>query len=131
VETQPIEPNFARAFAYLKQKQRRRALVVVFTDLTGGISMQQLSAGVMGLRPPNLPLVVTISDPVLKDLTGAPPQSEAGVYERASAQRVLDERRAALQKLEMQGVLTLDVPASQLSAAVINKYLEIKGRGAL
>jgi uncharacterized protein (DUF58 family) len=131
VETQPIEPDFARAFAYLKQKQRRRALVVVFTDLTGGISMQQLSAGVMGLRPPNLPLVVTISDPVLKELTGASPQNESGVYERAAAQRVLDERRAALQRLEMQGVLTLDVPASQLSAAVINKYLEIKGRGAL
>jgi uncharacterized protein (DUF58 family) len=131
VETQPIEPDFARAFAYLKQKQRRRALVVVFTDLTGGLSMQQLSTGVMGLRPPNLPLVVTISDPVLKDLVSVPPQSEAGVYERAAAQRVLDERRAALQRLETQGVLTLDVPASQLSAAVINRYLEIKGRGAL
>ena len=131
VETQPVEPDFARAFAYLKLKQRRRALVVVFTDLTGGMSMQQLASGVIGLRPPNLPLVVTISDPVLKELSNAPPQDEVSVYERASAQQVLDERRTMLQKLEMQGVLTLDVPASQLSAAVINKYLEIKGRGAL
>jgi uncharacterized protein (DUF58 family) len=131
VESQPIEPDFAAAFAHLKQKQRRRALVVVFTDLTGGISMQQLASGVVGLRPPNLPLVVTISDPALKALTSQPPESELAAYERAAAQRVLSERRAALQRLEMQGVLTLDVPASQLSAAVINKYLEIKGRGTL
>jgi uncharacterized protein (DUF58 family) len=131
VETQPIEPDFARALNYLKQKQRRRALVVVFTDLTGGVSMQQLASGVVGLRPHNLPLVVTISDPVLKHLTSTSPESELSVYERAAAQRVLDERRAILRRLEMQGVLTLDVPASQLSAAVINKYLEIKGRGML
>ncbi|HEY3340722.1 MAG TPA: DUF58 domain-containing protein [Anaerolineae bacterium] len=131
VETQSIEPDFARAFAYLKQKQRRRALVVLFTDLTGGVSMQQLAAGMIGLRPTDLLLVVTISDPVLMELTSVPPGNEASVYERAAAQRVLDERRAALHKLGMQGVLTLDVPASQLSAAVINKYLEIKGRGLL
>ncbi len=131
VEAQPIEPDFARAFGYLKQKQRRRALVVVFTDLTGGVSMQQLASGVISLRPPNLPLVVTISDPVLKQLTSVPPENDMGVYERAAAQRVLDERRATLHRLELQGALTLDVPASQLSASVINKYLEIKGRGML
>lgn len=131
VEAQPIEPDYRRALSYLKSRQHRRALVVVFTDLTGGVSMQQLAAGVVGLRPPHLPLVVTISDPVLKDLSTTLPENEMDVYERAAAQRVLDDRRAVLQRLEMQGAMTLDVPATQLSAAVINKYLEIKGRGGL
>jgi uncharacterized protein (DUF58 family) len=131
VEAQPIEPDFGRALDYLKLKQRRRALVVVFTDLTGGLSMQQLASGVVGLRPPHLPLVVTISDPVLKELASVLPVNEVDVYERATAQRVLDDRRAVLQRLELQGALTLDVPASQLSSSVINKYLEIKGRGIL
>ncbi|MCL4505106.1 MAG: DUF58 domain-containing protein [Chloroflexi bacterium] len=131
VETQPVEPDFSRALGYLKLKQRRRALVVVFSDLTGGLSMQQLASGVIGLRPPHLPLVVTISDPVLKELATAVPAGEANVYERVAAQRMLDDRRMALQRMEMQGALTLDVPATQLSSSVINKYLEIKGRGIL
>jgi uncharacterized protein (DUF58 family) len=131
VEAQPVEPDFARALATLKRKQRRRALVVVFTDLTGGLSMQQLATGIIGLRPPHLPLAVTISDPTLKDLTTHAPGGELGAFERVSAQRVLDDRRAVLQRLEQQGALTLDVPASQLSASVINKYLEIKGKGVL
>ena len=131
VETQPVEPDFGRALSYLKLKQRRRALVVVFTDLTGGLSMQRLASGVVGLRPPHLPLVVTISDPALKELGERVPATEAAAFERVAAQRVLDDRRATLQRLEMQGAMTLDVPASQLSASVINRYLEVKGRGIL
>ena len=131
VETQPVEPDFRRALSYLKLKQRRRALVVIFTDLAGGLSMQQLASGVVGLRPPHLPLVVTISDPSLQALAAAVPADEVNAFERLAAQRVLDERRRLLQQMELQGALTLDVPSSQLSASVINKYLEIKGRGIL
>ncbi len=131
VETQPVEPDYKHALSYLRLKQRRRALVVVFTDLTGGVSMQQLTAGVVGLRPPHLPLIVTISDPFLKEMATATTLTEAQVYERAVAQRVIDDRRAVLQRMELQGAITLDVPASQLSASVINKYLEIKGQGIL
>lgn len=131
VEAQPVEPAFGRALSTLKTRQRRRALVVIFTDVTGGLSMQQLAAGAVSLRPPHLPLVVTIADPALNNMAGQAPADAAGAYERAAAQRVLDDRRAILQHLEHQGVLTLDVPASRLSAAVINRYLDIKGKGML
>jgi hypothetical protein len=36
-----------------------------------------------------------------------------------------------LETLQKRGVLTLDVPANQLSLAVINRYLELKGRTLL
>ena len=38
------------------------------------------------------------------------------------------ERRVVLDALRQRGVLTLDVPANQLSLSVINRYLELKGR---
>jgi uncharacterized protein (DUF58 family) len=44
---------------------------------------------------------------------------------------MLDERRLVLDTLHKRGVLTLDVPANQLSLAVINRYLELKGRTML
>ena len=50
------------------------------------------------------------------------------VDQRAAAAQLLDERQIALENLQRQGVLTLDVPANQLSSAVINRYLELKGR---
>ena len=38
------------------------------------------------------------------------------------------ERRIVLEQIQRQGILTLDVPADELSVSVINRYLEIKAR---
>jgi uncharacterized protein (DUF58 family) len=128
VEPQPVEPNYRKALAYLALKQRRRALVVVFTDLTGGASLNSLVAQMAMLARTSLPLVVTISDPDVVDVSRTKPVDSLGVYQRAAASQLLDERRVVLDSLRQRGVSTLDVPANQLSMSVINRYLELKGR---
>jgi uncharacterized protein (DUF58 family) len=128
VEPQPVEPDYRKALAYLAVKQRRRALVVVFTDLTGGASLNSLVAQMAMLARSSLPLVVTISDPDVVDASKMQPSDSLDVYERAVANQILDERRVILDSLRQRGVLTLDVPANQLSMSVINRYLELKGR---
>ena len=60
-----------------------------------------------------------------------PPRNSDTVYQRAVAEMLLDERRVVLDTLNRSGVLTLDVPADKLTVSVINKYLELKGRGAI
>jgi uncharacterized protein (DUF58 family) len=126
VEAEPVEPDFGRALSYLALKQRKRALVVIFTDLSSGTTMQALVEHVAVLAKRNLPLVVTISDPSIHKVAHSWPDDSLAVYRRAAANQLLDERRAVLDALQRQGVLTLDVPANQLSIAVINRYLELK-----
>ena len=131
VEAQPVEPDYRRALSYLALKQRKRALVVIFTDLSGGLSMQALVSHVGVLARRSLPLVVTISDPDVHAAARQRPQASLEVYQRAAAAQLLDERQLTLDTLRRQGVLTLDVPANQLSVAVINRYLELKARTRL
>jgi len=131
VEPQPVEPNYQRALSYLAVKQRKRALIVIFTDLSGGVTMQSLVSHVSVLARRSLPLVVTISDPDLHTAAQQKPHDSATVYQKAAAMQLLDERQVALDTLRRQGVLTLDVPANQLSLAVINRYLELKGKTLL
>lgn len=131
VEAQPVEPDYRRALSYLALKQRKRALVVIFTDLSGGLSMQSLVSQVSVLARRSLPLVVTISDPDVHAAARQRPQDSLAVYQRAAAAQLLDERQLTLDTLRRQGVLTLDVPANQLSVAVINRYLELKARTRL
>jgi uncharacterized protein (DUF58 family) len=128
VEAQPVEPDYQRALSYLALKQRKRALVVIFTDLTSGMSMQSLVRQVSLLRRSSLPLVVTISDPDIHAAAQQRPQDSLSVYQRAIASQLLDDRRVILDSLRQRGVLTLDVPADQLSITVINRYLELKGK---
>lgn len=128
VEPQPVEPDYAHAMTYLAIKQRRRSLIILFTDLTSGMSVNSLVGQVSMLARTSLPLVVTISDPDVHTTATQKPSSSLDVFQRAAAVQLLDERRVTLDTLRRQGVLTLDVPANQLSTAVINRYLELKGK---
>lgn len=131
VEPQPVEPDYRRALAYLALKHRKRALIVIFTDLSGGMMMDTLVADIAVLARSSLPLIVTISDPDVHAAAEVVPIDSLMVYQRAAATQLLEDRRLVLQKLAQQGILTLDVPANRLSWSVVNRYLELKGQGRL
>lgn len=131
VRAQPVEPDYRRALSYLALKQRKRALVVIFTDLTSRVSMQSLVNQVALLARRSLPLIVTISEPGIHAAAHQRPRTSLAAYQRAAAGKLLDQRRMALDRMQKQGVLTLDVPADQLTTAVINRYLELKGKTLL
>lgn len=128
VEPEPVESDYRRALSYLAMKQRKRSLIVIFTDLSSGVSMDALISHVSVLARRSLPLVVTISDPDVVTAAQQRPFDSQTVYQRAAAAQLLDSRKVMLDTLRHRGVLTLDVPANQLSIAVINRYLELKAK---
>ena len=131
IEAQPVEPDYAQGLGYLAYKQRRRSLVIIFTDITAGESMAALVEHARLLARHSLPLVVTISDPDVHEMAQSYPRGSAAVYQRAAAGQMLYERQVILENLRLQGVDTLDAPANQLSPAVVGRYLELKRRGRL
>jgi len=131
VESQPVEADYARAFAFLGAKHKKRSLVVVFTDLSSGLAVDTIVTQMSSLRPRHLPLLVAISDPSVHDLARQRPRDSQSVYERVVAEQLLDERALLLESLRQRGVLTLDVPANQLTIAVVNRYLELKAVGRI
>jgi len=128
VEAQPVEPDYRKALSYLTVKQRKRALVVIFTDLSGEIGLKSLINHASLLTRTSLPLVVTISDPDILAAANQAPDDSLKVYQRATATQLLEDRQVILNSLNQQGILTLDVPANHLTSAVINRYLALKGR---
>ena len=128
VEGAAVEPDYNAAFGYLAAKQSKRSLILVFTDLTGSITTEALVAQMSRLRRTHLPLLVTIGDPTVQRLARQPIVDSASLYQRTVAGELLEERALVLEKLNRVGVHTLDVPADELSIAVINRYLELKAR---
>ncbi len=128
VEPQPVEPDYRLAFSYLAVKQRKRSLVVIFTDISGGFGVEALVGNIATIRRTSLPLVVTISDPEIHAAAGQTPTDSLSAYQQSAAARLLEERKLALDTLRRSGVLAMDVPANALSLAVINQYLTLKGK---
>jgi uncharacterized protein (DUF58 family) len=128
VQGEPVEPDYGVAFSEFAARQHKRGLVLVFTDLTGGVTTESLVAQMARLRRRHLPLLVTVADPTINRLATQPIVDSASLYERTVAEHMLAERRLTLDQLRRQGVQTLDVPADALSVAVIDRYLAMKQR---
>ncbi len=127
----PVEPDYHTALNYLALKQRRRSLIVLFTDISSGVGVDTLAAHAAVLQRSNLMLIVTISDPDVVETARIHPSSSLAAYQRAVAGQMLEERRLTLDRLRRQGILVLDSPANQLSTQVINRYLELKAQTLL
>jgi len=128
VEGEPIEPDYNAAFSYFAARQHKRGLVLVFTDLTGSITTEALIAQMARVRQRHMALLVTLSDPTVQRLARQPITDSASLYQRTMAEQLLAERQLTLDRLRRQGVQTLDVPADELSVAVIQRYLTLKER---
>jgi uncharacterized protein (DUF58 family) len=127
-----VEPDYATAFRTLDARQRRRSLVVLFTDVIDVRSSQALIAHTARSARRHLPLVVALRNEAL--VAAAAPSAEptvAGVYAAAAAEELLSAREEALAQMRQAGVSVVDVRPQSMAAAVVNRYLELKGRGAI
>jgi uncharacterized protein (DUF58 family) len=137
------EPDYASAFRYFATRQRRRALVVFFTDVIDERASRALIAHVSRSAARHLVVVVALRNDAVFAMADAAPgglaaagDDDAGraslpIYERAAAEELIVGREEALERMRRAGVVVLDVSPAQMTAAVVNRYLEIKARGAL
>lgn len=126
-----VEPDFEIAFKYLASKQRRRALIVFFTDILDKEAAEGLVRYVAQLAKHHLIVCVTLTDSNIVALATQKPTDSKIVYQRAIAERLLQEKQTTLEILRSGGVITLDVPAHQLTMTVVNKYLELKAKSQI
>jgi len=125
------EPDYASAFRLLATRQRRRALLVFFTDVVDARTARTLVSYATRAAQRHVLVLVAIQNEAL--LAAARPGDEGALalYRSAAAEELVREREEALTRMRRAGVSVLDVPPSRMAAAVINQYLEIKSRGAL
>jgi uncharacterized protein (DUF58 family) len=128
LESQPVEADYARALNYLRAQAKKRALMVLFTDVSGARAADMLVRHFPRLAPRHVPLLVTLRDPAVSEQAHQSPQDSDAVYRRAVAEQLLDERRLLLETLRQRGVLTVDSEAEHLTMDLVNRYLQIKAR---
>ena len=125
------EPDYASAFRTLALRQRRRALIVFFTDVMDARASRTLIAYLGRAAARHVVVVVAIRNDELFAATRPTAASPLAIYTSAAAEELIQEREEALVRMRRAGVAVLDVSASQMATAVVNRYLEIKARGLL
>jgi uncharacterized protein (DUF58 family) len=130
VRARAVEPNYPIAFATLRRTFRKRSLVVLFSDVIDVAASRAMLRAVEGTAARHLPLVVALRNPDVEAVAAANDDGSSP-YRRAAAEELLDVRERALQGMRRAGVQVVDAAPGTVSAALLSKYAEIKGRGLL
>ena len=125
------EPDYAAAFRFLATRQRRRALIVFFTDVIDVRASRALLAHVTRSAARHLVVVVALRNDDLFAASAPRLDRDTALYESAAAEELILARAEALERMRHAGCTVLDVSPRAMTAAVVNRYLEIKARGAL
>ena len=126
-----VEPDYAAAFRTLGQRQRKRALIVLVTDVMDARAARSLLAHLVRGARRHLALVVALRNEPLLAAAASGGNTARELYASAAAEELISERLTALQRMRDAGVVVLDVAPDAMAAAVVNEYLELKSRGAL
>lgn len=125
------EPSdFIEAAEQVMARQKRRALVIVLTNLRSEDS-SSLATAVHLMQKRHLVLVATLREAELEAHASIPVQTLAEALEFGAMTNYFTERRLLLESLRANRVLTVDESAQMLPVALANRYLDVKAAGKL
>ncbi|HEX6852145.1 MAG TPA: DUF58 domain-containing protein [Candidatus Polarisedimenticolaceae bacterium] len=130
LETAPQASDYAVAVADLLARQRRRALVVVISNLGDGEGFE-VAAPLQTLRRKHLVVLGSLREAALDRALAAPVAGFDAALRIASTHRFLEARERAHRGFQSRGIHVLDCPPSELPPALVNRYLDIKRAGTL
>lgn len=128
---QLVESRYDEAFLYLSSHCRKRSLVVLMTNVIDEVNAHQVERYLSTVVGRHLPLGVLMRDHQLFDAADMPSPTDVDLYRAAAAAEILTWRHQVLTDLEHKGVLSLDVFPEDMTAPLVNRYLEIKARHLL
>lgn len=126
-----VETSYRVALEQLSTRVRKRAMIVMFTQVVDEVAAAELLRLTRGLSRRHLPLLVLFRDPDVEQLLEPTAANVLAAYTRAAAAEVVEWRDRLNTELKKQGAHILDVMPRDLTPALINRYLEIKARHLL
>jgi uncharacterized protein (DUF58 family) len=129
-DTTQSPSDFSEAAERLMMRFRRRALVIVMTNLRGE-DADEIVPALRSLQGRHLVLLASLCEGSVRRAVEQPVSDFSGALQHLAARQYIGERKEVLAHLQALGILTLDVTANELAVGLANRYLDIKAAGSL
>ena len=123
-------PDFEQAAREIMARMRRRALVVVLSNLRDEDDETLLPALAL-LRKRHLVVLASLREAILGRALAARVDSFDRAVTHAAAAEYLAQRERAFGRIGAAGALCFDVEPEMLAISLVNRYLELKRQGQL
>ena len=128
IEPERCAVEYGEALRALAARQRRRSLVIIFTDFFDSRDAVALLKFTSLIRRRHLLLCITVRDQRISALAAQEPHNVEGAFDRYVAGEVLSERSRIHGILRNRGALVVDTEPQDLTVAAVNQYLQVKAR---
>jgi uncharacterized protein (DUF58 family) len=125
-----IESDSTAMVSAIARRTRRRALVVLLTDLNSSALDEGLLPVLPQLSAKHPMIIAAVADPRVDQLAAGRADA-AAVYDAAAAERSRNDRAAIASRLRHSGVEVVDEPPTELAPALADRYLAMKATGRL
>lgn len=127
-----VEADYATAFTYTLGRFRRRALLVLLTELAEQSAEQFLLPAMPVLARSHVVVVAAVTDPEVVRWAAGPVTGERdALWRRGAALAALTERKRVADRLRALGATVLDAEPGRLAPALGDAYLQVKAVGRL
>ncbi|MCK5895486.1 MAG: DUF58 domain-containing protein [Cocleimonas sp.] len=123
-------PDFSKAAMDLMVRHKKRALIIVLTNIRDEDGDDLLPA-INLLRKRHLVLVSSLREKAMDDVLHKPIETLPDAILNAATHHYLQHRKKAFEKLLRNGTKAVETTPEQLSVELINAYLNIKSSGVL
>lgn len=123
-----VETNFAPMFATLQTRQRKRALLVILSDIMEAETTERYRAALVSLNQRHEVLFAALRTPLLKKTALEPVEDAEDAARKTFALRLMREREQTLHVLRRSGVFVLDVEPQELTIPLLNSFIELRQR---
>lgn len=130
-QTKYREANYELLYQSIRRTVKTRSLLLLFTNLETEFSMRRAIPMLRRLNQKHVLVVVFFENSALQELAHRPSKTIKDVYQATVAEKMISVKSKIARELRQNGIQTVLTLPSELSVNTINKYLELKAKGAI
>lgn len=126
-----VMPDYAEAFSWIRTRVRKRALLIVLTDLRDPVQAEEFQKGITMIANQHLVLVTMLQPLDLHPVFQRPVQNASDIPAHLSAHlqwHAMMQQKIALHK---RGVAFHMIPSERLAVHMVHEYMVVKKRQIL
>lgn len=129
--TRFMEASYDLLYQSIRRNVKTRSLLVLFTNFESDFSLQRALPILRQINQKHVLVVVLFENKELQELSFGESSSLLDVYQATVAERMISYKARMAQTLRQNGIHAVLTLPEELSVNTINKYLELKAKGAI
>jgi uncharacterized protein (DUF58 family) len=126
-----LETDYERLYASLRRNVTQRSLLLLFTNFESFSGLQRQMKYLRRIARDHLLVVIFFENTELRSFLDQKPKTTQEIYYKTIAEKFAYEKKMIVKELEKFGIHSIYTAPQNLSVNTINKYLELKARGAI